>query len=102
MKSNKKLGFKDVCECVSVYYGSHLSLDLFVGERGKQYRAYAYLFFCDQDASKEGIHDETCGRGNDPQEAVQQWAKNAIAGGWVSAPVKKAMAEMLDNIDEES
>ena len=107
MKSNRDLGFVPLfgeegqnSSEVNADGGGSLSIDVTVGQRGKVYRAYAYQWHHEQDASREGIRDEVSCRADDPMEAARRWRVAALRRGWHAPGVEAAYSDLIDEIAE--
>lgn len=101
MKSNNAKGFEAIHKGTFVGdCSSHESCNIIVGKKNKKYRAEAYIWHHEQDASKEGVKDIIAAQAESPREVVEKlseiesnWCEDRIQG------LKRAMAEALDEIE---
>lgn len=112
MKSNEAIGFESLYGTEGCYSGGNkgsvvvveyyrpYTLTVTMGKKASKYRVFAYLYEWNQDASREGIRDRTCGRGDTPQEAIDQWRDNAIRTGWTERFVDRAAIELREDLLE--
>jgi len=109
MKDNRELGYvppemiewSAVCNRLSCLNGGGtLTMHADIGQKGKVYRVYGYLWHNDQDASREGIRGECCARGSTADEAIHCWAANASDLGWFPQGIAQIKMEMLDALAE--
>lgn len=105
MKDNRSLGFETIHR-ISEGTGSVarlVSANVIVGRRGDTYRAYAYIWQHDQDASREGVIDSLCARADSAEEAMEEIVRRAVSH-WSSARVaatKQAVLEVQESLDED-
>ena len=104
MRGNFELGFRDLADNEEIDAegdgGGPLTMYAELGQRGKVYRIYGYLYQYDQDASREGIRGECCARGESAIEAIYMWAGNASDLGWFPQGIARIKMEMLDAVAE--
>lgn len=91
MKDNRDLGFKQIAS-VGEYE---------IGRNGKKFRAYGYEWVHDHDVSREGAHHEVCGRGETPEEAIDQMIEMAIVSGSTTERVHMTRVTGLDRAEAE-
>jgi hypothetical protein len=73
MKSNDNLGFSRIHEgAFSGDAGRKHTANVLVGQKGDVFRAECYIWFHDQDASKEGVRDRIAARGMTVHEALNK------------------------------
>ena len=113
MKSNRELGYEPLYGEARKQLGaekswendytyvSTLSLHVTIGRRGAEYRVYGYTYHNEQDASREGIRGECCGRAKTPEEAMSQFRKNAASLGWHMQGVDKVLLDMRESLVDE-
>lgn len=104
-KSNRALGFQrihQICEGSGAVRGS-LTADVVVGAAGGVYRAWCCLYHRDKDASREGVTDSLCARGDTPEGAMATMLERCV-DQWTDAEcrgVRRAIIEIQDSLDED-
>lgn len=105
IKSNEDVGFARV-HAISEGEGTtggSTTVHLQVGIGNGVYRAYAYLYHNEQAASREGITDSLCARGDTAASAVNlilgraadQWEPDETRG------LRRAVMEVQESLDED-
>jgi hypothetical protein len=103
MKTNENLGFSNFLDSreISADGGrDDLTINLTLGKRGQQWRAYAYQWHHEQAASREGKRDECSARGTSPSEALRAWRLAALRRGWSAPGVEAAYSDAMDEAEE--
>lgn len=113
MKSNATLGFTPIFGDGDASHGygdgrtwanadggGSLTIHATIGLRGQQYRAYAYTYHNEQDASREGIVQTCAARGESPQAAMDSLLRKATELEWSRTGLAKIAAEISDELAE--